>query len=252
MSRRFPLLLLLAPLAVAVSGCSIGTPDPAWRMDPDGTNQARMTATTFSESAPSFSPDARKVAYVSQRAANSTDIFVANVDGTDEQRLTTTGNNSEPIWSPDGRKIAFLSNRTGDFEIYVMNADGSDQVNITNAPGVDQHADWSPDGKRLVFIHQLHLKTMAADGSDVRDLERSGSDPAWSPDGRTIAFAQGTNNLINFIPAEGGTVTATAPSARARESRSSPGRRTARSSRSTTTSSPRAPRSTSSTGTAPA
>jgi TolB protein len=103
------------------------------------------------------------------------------------------------VWSPDGKKIAFVSYRDENYEIYVMDADGKNQRNLTKNPATDMHPSWSPDGQRIVFRsicagHQ-EIYAMDADGSNRERLtehvalDRSAEwSPAWSPDGRKIAF----------------------------------------------------------------
>jgi TolB protein len=181
-----------------------------WRMDADGQNQARLTTSAFPESEVSFSPDGRRMAFSSQRDG-ATNVFAADVDGSDEVQLTTVGGNIQPAWSPDGTKIAFASSRDagGFFEIYVMDADGSDEVRLTNTSVRDLQPAWSPDGRRLVWVQgAFSIKTMAPDGSDVQDLTSGGS-PAWSPDGQTIAHTpavtvSGDPTLIAFTRLDGG------------------------------------------------
>ncbi len=99
-------------------------------------------------------------------------------------------------------EIAFVSERTGLPQIHLMNADGSNIRPVTNMVGGACQPDWSPDGKRLVFISPCSdlqsnrfpdavLYTVNADGSDLYQIPVSiggDYDPAWSPDGRKIAF----------------------------------------------------------------
>ena len=80
--------------------------------------------------APAWSPDGRKIAFVSNRDGNS-EVYVMNANGSGQRNLT--GNpafDADPAWSPDGRQIAFVSNRDGGYAIYVMNADGSGQQRL--------------------------------------------------------------------------------------------------------------------------
>ena len=87
---------------------------------------------------PAWSPDGRKLAFVSRRDGNS-EIYVMNADGSAQENLTRQpANDSQPSWSPDGRKIAFVSRRDGNSEIYVMNADGSRLTNAIFCPSGDQ------------------------------------------------------------------------------------------------------------------
>jgi Tol biopolymer transport system component len=151
-----------------------------------------------------WSPRGDEIAFVSRRDGNL-EIYVMNADGSEQRRLTrNTVRDSNPVWSPDSRRIAFESN----WQLYVMNADGSGQRRLTRNGGRNLRPAWSPDGQRIAFDRRLgrhksgrcsgcggalafEVHVMNADGSGERRLTRQGvrnRAPAWSPDGRKIAF----------------------------------------------------------------
>ena len=184
----------------------------------DGSGLRKVTNTR----APSFdfawSPDGRKLVFVKRPERSGAacrpvgscndEIYVINADGTDLRRLTRNAvNDHRPVWSPDGRRIAFVRDRDWQTaNIYVMNADGSAQRRLTptlhrQQPGGWVELAWSPDWKKIAFVDSAgHLGAadifvMNSDGSGLRNLTNTDTtsfDFAWSPDGRRIAYLEGS------------------------------------------------------------
>jgi dipeptidyl aminopeptidase/acylaminoacyl peptidase len=98
-----------------------------------------------------------------------THLYVFNVEKKSVTQITS-GNfdDAQPVWSPDGKQLAFTSNRTmpdpdasRDTNIWVVAADNTDKgahlTQITTNPGADSQPAWSPDGKWIAYVTQLDV-----------------------------------------------------------------------------------------------
>jgi hypothetical protein len=158
-----------------------------------------------------LSPDGSRIALViadsdgdptvTYAALEDGEIYVMNRDGSSLTRLTDDDASDDLVhWTPDGR-LSFRSNREGDHKLFVMAPDGSDVRTLVGLEVADRH-DWD-EGGRLAFIggdgrdrgdgcrgRNSELHVMDADGSvsAITDDELFQQDPAWSPDGSTLAF----------------------------------------------------------------
>jgi TolB protein len=156
--------------------------------DYDGANQRRVTVNRALNIMPTWSPDARSIAYTSYRRGYP-DIYVSLIyQGTLQTPMAVTGTqNWLPAWSPDGTRIAFTSSRDGNPELYVANRDGSNIRRITNNPAIDTTPTWSPTGAQIAFTTDRtgspQIYVMGADGLNLRRVtSESFCDRAtWSP-----------------------------------------------------------------------
>ncbi len=116
------------------------------------------------------------------------------------------------------QKLAFVSNRDGGVEIYRMNGDGSNPLRLTRTGVYKADVMWSPDGQHLAWRQQedifgndcqtwpaSHIYVMNADGSNQRipyprGCSYSEDFPAWSPDGKFLAFAIKSGRCTWYIP----------------------------------------------------
>jgi TolB protein len=168
--------------------------------DYDGANQRRVTVSRQLNVNPSWSPDAKSLAYTTYRP--NPDVFVSLIyQGVLQNPTKGVGTNYLPVFSPDGKQIAFMSGRDGNTEIYVMNVDGSNLRRLTNHPLSDSTPTWSPSGSQIAFTSDRSGKAQiyvmsSADGSGVRRLtvnESEADRPTWSPPPfNEIAFAAST------------------------------------------------------------
>ena len=164
-------------------------------MTADGLDPVRLTDTEADDTLPAWSPDGRRIAFVSDRDGNR-EIYLMNADGSDPVNLTqNAGEDWTPAWAPDGRRIAFSSFRDGRWEIYTMDADGSNQRRVTNSNSADYGPAWSPDGEWIAFVSNrtgnLEIFVMRPDGSDLRQFTNdpaTDQSPAWSHDGRQLLW----------------------------------------------------------------
>jgi Tol biopolymer transport system component len=181
--------------------------DGIWVMNADGSGKRQITFNA-SDTGATWSPDGSRIAFRSIRGGNR-DIYVINVDGTNEQRLTDDPSlDVSPDWSPDGTKIGFTSERSGTCAVYTMNPDGSNVQKLTPDSMHAARPGWSPDGSHLIFSDNFcvnvesDLFVMDPDGGEITQVTDSPENElskSWSPDGtRVVAdFAKVTPNGLS-------------------------------------------------------
>jgi Tol biopolymer transport system component len=190
--------------------------------------RTRVTISTDNEQQSSWSPDGRWVAHTRRDA-----VYVGPWDaGAEAVPLTKPNdgltNNTQPAWSPDAERIVFRTNRSDPSrnvaDIWVMDSPfglvpGEPSARpLVVRPGDERYPTFSPDGTRLLFrgdddgiapSGDEEIYVARADGSDIVALthdEALDSAPAWSPDGKRIAWEStrdGPDREIYVMDADG-------------------------------------------------
>jgi len=173
-----------------------------WRIDrsraADGQNSpTRLISSTRQDHSPQFSPDGKKIVFVSDRSG-SDEIWVCESDGSHPAQLTFSDGtvNGTPRWSPDGQQIVFDARPGGNADIYVMSAEGGKPRALTREPSYDVMPSWSRDGRWVYFCSNrsgaFQIWKVPADGGQAIQVTKQGGFEAFeSSDGELLYYTKG-------------------------------------------------------------
>lgn len=170
-----------------------------------------LICSTAEDDSPRFSPDGRKIVFVSTRTG-SNEIWVADSDGSYLTQLTSLGGvgNGSPRWSPDGNWIVFDSLVKGSPDVFVVSAQGGSPHQVTTEPAMDIEPSWSHDGRWIYFTSdrggQDRIWKIPFHGGSAQQVTRGNAEEAIeSPDGKRLYyFRAATGDGIWTVPVDGG------------------------------------------------
>ena len=183
-----------------------------WRLPLDPVRQKtsppeKLFGSVREEMDPTFSPDGRSIAFVSNRSGHW-NLWTGNVDGSGLRELAVQSLLPfHPAWSLDSRQIAFESQASGKSEIWLISADGGIARRLVAMAGGAEVPSWSRDGKRVLFYTNSagsrQIWEVEATGGSPVQLTHGGSyDPVESEDGHYLFFGSVLSEGIWRIPLE--------------------------------------------------
>jgi dipeptidyl aminopeptidase/acylaminoacyl peptidase len=154
---------------------------------------------------PTWSPDGKQVAFISNMSGRNNLWLVSAEGGFPTQLTVSDQRQTSPSWSPDGKWIAYQSDYDGDelWDIFIVSPKTGKVVNLTQTREIaEMDPTWSPDGRYLAYL--VKPKTSAAYEIDVYDMimrevkhittntpqDKRNVNPIWSKDGKFIVYTQ--------------------------------------------------------------
>ena len=180
-----------------------------WRVELKGPNKEpgqpiRFIASTQVEQYPAYSPDGRRIAFMSERSG-AEEIWICDSDGSRTTKLTSFGGAAiyGLSWSPDGQNVALTVAQKGMKEdVYIVSASGGVPRRMTTDPAEDKWPYWSHDGKWIYFSStrsgREEIWKMPSSGGEAIQITRNFGDlPQESSDGRYLYYMKGWPEAVS-------------------------------------------------------
>jgi Tol biopolymer transport system component/DNA-binding winged helix-turn-helix (wHTH) protein len=187
-----------------------------WQMDLSENGDKRpyliisSTSDTDQGPGPQFSPDGKRLAYMSDRSGTM-EIWISNRDGSNAFQLSAVGGAGTPRWSPDSQWLAFDATTTGGSKIVTMNLHGGAPQILTQDEFHSVCPSWSHDGKWVYFAsarsNDWQVWKVPAGGGNVVQVSRHGGHAGFeSADGKYFYYAKNpaAEPEIWRVPVDGG------------------------------------------------
>lgn len=119
--------------------------------DADGKNEQILLESSEPIISPSWSPDSKKVAYVSFETGMAK-VFIQDIASGDRELVIENSSQiSSPAWSPDGKFLSLTMYQDGNAEIYILNLKNKNLTRLTNHYAIDTESTWSKKGSKIMF-----------------------------------------------------------------------------------------------------
>ena len=119
--------------------------------DADGSNEQILLKSNDPIISPAWSPDSKKVAYVSFETGMAK-VYIQDIaTGERELAIKNSSQISSPSWSPDGKFLSLTMYQDGNAEIYILNLKNRNLTRLTNHFSIDTESSWSPKGSKIMF-----------------------------------------------------------------------------------------------------
>ena len=183
---------------VYVLARNVGTKTAQFRLelaDVDGARARTLLDSKEPILSVSWSPDAKRVAYVSFEQQKPC-IYIQELATGARTKLTDyPGLNSAPAFSPDGRRIALVLSKDGNPEIYLMDVASRALTRLTRHPSIDTEPSFSPDGQSILFTSerggqpQIYRMNVATGFTERLTFQGNyNARPRLLPDGKNLVF----------------------------------------------------------------
>jgi TolB protein len=173
--------------------------------DSDGFNPQTVVRSREPLLSPAWSPDGRRLAYVSFERGNSSIYIQEIASGSRQVVASYKGINGAPAFSPDGSKLALTLSMSGNPEIYTMDLATRRTTQVTRHFAIDTEPQWMADGQSLVFTSDRagkpQLYQIGIGGGEATRLTFAGeynAGPTVSWDGKQFAMVQGNGNMYRI------------------------------------------------------
>ena len=170
--------------------------------DADGENEQILLESDEPIISPAWSPDSRKVAYVSFETGMAK-VFIQNIaTGFRELALENDSQISSPSWSPDGKFLSLTLYQDGNAEIYILNLSNKNLTRLTNHYSIDTESSWSPRGSKIIFtsgrsgspqLYELDLKKFNAKPKRISFDGNYNAKASYLPNNEGIIFVHRSN-----------------------------------------------------------